>query len=1198
MLNVRILGPIEAWTETRRLELGGPRQVALFSLLVLHANRPSSTDALVESLWRSDRVATGKHRLQMAIARLRRTLEPTLGAGEPRLRTVSGGYVLALAPGELDAEAFEARIGDGLRALHAGEVERAAELLCDALALWRGPPLAEVAFEDFAQAEIRRLEELRLVAVEGRIDAELRQGNYAQLVSELEALTVQHPTRERLGGQLMLALYRSGRQAEALEVYQRTRRRLAEELGLEPGPALKQLQARILEQAPALDQTETASRTRPAAHAHPRARAGAGGTVLFPAALKIEIGEEAFVGRVDALTRLGQRYALADARREQFVLLCGEPGIGKTRLASEFALDAHRRGAIVLYGRSDAEPLVPYQPFIIAIEHYIAQCGNGEFTNELEHELRELGRLIPSLRRHMPTLLEPLPVEPELRRYRMFDAVTRVLAFVATDRTAVLILDDLHWADTATALLLRHTLEQLYSVRLLILGTFRDSEICRSKELEELVAVSRPERGFERISLSGLDSAETAAFFAARRGRDATDDFILQLRYATGGNPLFMEETLKSFAEREPLDGRDVPSQGALRGIEIPERVTAVIGQRLLRVSENTRHVLGVASVIGAEFDLGLLDALIELPEDQIISSLEQAQVAGLVREIKGDIDRFSFAHALVREVLREQQSDSRRRRRHLRIGEALEVIAETSAVNPAELAYHFFESRHSDRGAKAFRYSLEAGNRAAESLAYEEAGEHYKRALGALEMQASPDESRRCEVLLACGLVQLRQGNPQARVTFQEAADLARCHGSPEQLGRAALGFVSRYTEAGVVDDTGIALLREALDQLGDDPSALRAELIARLADSLHFAPQYEETLPLSHTAVVMAREVGDTHALVAALVSRHSALLHIAHLDERLTLGQELLDLAERVGERELEALGHHWRIYDLLEAAEVESAQAEHRALIELARELRQPLYDHFRVSWDVVWANNEGRIEEAKQLAEHSYELGKRAQARDAETVYWAQVVALARREHRLSDFVFTVRSAFEHNPALLAWRAVLPLAHLAAGNPQEAAEEFDWLAHDDFSRVPKDMFWFTCVCVLAETSALLHDTARARVLYQMLLPYKDRTVQVTRAACWGSCERFLGLLAAGTAQWDLAVSHFESAIAKNATGGLPGAASLVQRDYAEMLFARRADDDMHRATGLFREALQAAQRAGMSQLAAFVMTRIHAIERER
>jgi DNA-binding SARP family transcriptional activator/tetratricopeptide (TPR) repeat protein len=1178
-LAIRLCGALRVSRGNSDVDLSKTARQGRLALayLVLNRDRAVTREELMEHIWADPDPQRVAGSLTQTLSRLRKAL------GRETLERLPSGAVRLRGPLGVDIEDAQTTLREARDACRVGAWESVWQTSKQVLAETGGEVLAGDDAE-WLEPVRRHVTDLRVEALELHATAALRMGAPGDAEEAARSAIETAETRESAWALLIEAQAARGDVALATETFHDFRARLREVYGLTPSRELIDLHSRVVEGG--------------FAHEAPsRGAADGDGAVAFPPALTIESGEEAFIGRDDAMTRLLERYSLAVAARRQFVLLCGEPGIGKTRLASEFARHAHREGAIVLYGRSDAESLVPYQPFITAIEHYIAECGHGDFARELEFELRELGRLIPGLRRHMPTLLEPPHVEPELRRYRMFDAVSRVVAFVARNRPAVLILDDLHWADTSTALLVRHTVQQLHSVRLMIVGTFRDSEACRSDDLAELIASSRPERGFERISLSGFDPSETAAFVVARQGGDATDGFIRQLRYATDGNPFFMEETLKSLSEAE-LSGGDVVPERVLSDIEVPQRVNAVIAQRLLRLTDNTRQALAVASVVGADFRLALLEALIEQPAEQIISSLEEAEAAGLVREIKDDIDRFSFSHALVREVLREQQSDSRRRRRHQRIGEALEVIAETSAVNPAELAYHFFESRHSDRGAKAFRYSVEAGDRAAESLAHEEAAEHYKRALRALEMQASPDESRRCEVLLALGRVELRQGDPESRLTFEQAADLARRQGLPEHLGHAALGFASRYTEAGVVDDPGIAMLREALDQLGEEPSALRAELIARLADSLHFAPEHEETIPLSHTAMVLAREVDDTHALVAALVSRHAALLHIAHLDERLALSQELLDLAERVGERELEALGHHWRIYDLLEAAEVEAARAEHRALAKLAKELRQPLYDHLTVGWDVVWANMAGRIKEAERFAEESYELGKRAQARDAETVYWAQVVALRRREHRLSDFVSTVQSAAEQHPALMAWRAVLPLAHLAAGKTKEAVEEFEWLAHDDFSRVPRDMFWFTCVCVLAETCALIRDTARASVLYEMLLPYKDRNVQVTRAACWGSCERFLGLLAAAGTQWEAASGHYEEAIAKNTAGGLPGGVSLVQRDYAEMLVARRADGDLDRARDLFRENLRAAEAAGMRQLTAYILTRIQAIERER
>jgi DNA-binding SARP family transcriptional activator/tetratricopeptide (TPR) repeat protein len=1142
-----------------------------FAYLVLHRDRAITREALMDRVWIDPDPQRVGASLSQTLSRLRNAL------GRENLERLPGGAVRLRGEFRVDVETAEAELREGRQACESGAWAASRAASDRVLADLAGEVLAGDEAE-WLEPVRRSVAELRVEALELRATAALHMGATSDAELAARSAAEAAGTRESACALVMRAQAAQGDVARATTTFHAFQANLRE-YGLTPSRQLIDLHRRLVDGEPA-HMTGTA------------AAAGQEQPLAFPPALSIESGEDAFVGREHVLSRLRERYAQAEAGTRQFVLLAGEPGIGKTRLASEFAREAHAGGASVLYGRSDAESLVPYQPFTTAIEHYIAHRGHREFARELDLELRELSRLIPDLRGSLPAPPEPVPVEPEMKQFRLFEAVSRVLASIARDRPTVLILDDMHWADTSTALLVRHIMQQIAGVRLLIIGTFRDDEACRSDNLAELLARMQPKPAFEQLALEGLDRAETAAFINARQGWDASDGFIRQLRYATDGNPLFIEETLKSLAEGGLTDDGEGVSEQALSPIEVPERVNGVIARRLLRLSATTRRLLAVASVLGAEFQLGLLARLCERSEDEVIAELEEATAAGLVRESE-QVFRYAFSHALVREVLREQQSESRRVRLHHKIGEALE--ARDDSANPAELAHHFFESRDVDRGAKAFRYAIEAGDRAAQSLAHEEAATQFRRALVVLEMQATAAEQSRCDVLLALGQVELRQGDAAARNSFEQAAALARRAGLPERLGRAALGFASRYTEAGVVDEPGIALLREALGRLGPEASALRAELMARLADNLHFAAGRDEIAVLSDAALVMARQVGDTHALVVALESRHAALLHIEHLDERLRLSQELLELADRVGERELKALGHHWRIYDLLEAGDVESAKHEHRALLVLADELRQPLYQHFAVGWEVVWALMGGEVSRVERLAQESYELGLRAQARDAETVYRGQMIALRRRELRLPEFISTVQSAVEQHPAITAWRAVLPLARLAAGKRDEAIEEFEQLASDDFGGVRRDMFWFTSVCVLAETCALICDSARAAVLYRMLLPYRDRDVQVTQAVCWGSSERFLGLLATAMSQWERATEHFESAITKNRSRSNPAAASMVQRDYAEMLAARGLPGDVGRALALYGESLRAAEEAEMSGLSGLIRARMQAIE---
>jgi predicted ATPase/DNA-binding SARP family transcriptional activator len=324
MLSVRVLGPIEGWAETRQVRLRGPRQLALFALLALNANHAVASDTLIDALWGEARQGAGKN-LQMTVARIRKALSDAGVDAENTLRTVGGGYLLAIAANQLDHERFAQLVTAGQRALDDDEPARAEALLGDALALWRGPPLSEVGFDDFAQAEIRRLEELRLHAIEARADARLLLGRHAELVGELNGLVVQHPGRERLAGQLMLALYRCGRQSDALDLYQRVRVHLLDEVGLAPGPALQQLQQRVLDQDPSLisprrPPSDTAA-TRTSSTGDPREDSN------LPAPSTILIGRERDIESVSELLEAQSR----------LVTLTGSGGVGKTRLAIETA---------------------------------------------------------------------------------------------------------------------------------------------------------------------------------------------------------------------------------------------------------------------------------------------------------------------------------------------------------------------------------------------------------------------------------------------------------------------------------------------------------------------------------------------------------------------------------------------------------------------------------------------------------------------------------------------------------------------------------------------------------------------------------------------------------------------------------------------------------------------------------------------
>lgn len=869
--------------------------------------------------------------------------------------------------------------------------------------------------------------------------------------------------------------------------------------------------------------------------------------IPLPPALSVETGQGPFVGRATDLAKLDARFAAADEGRRQFVLVAGEPGIGKTRLATELARRAHREGATVLYGRNDPESLVPYQPFIAALAHYVGHREELSLPPELTVELSELARFVPGLRRH--TRDESLAEDADTRRYRLFEGVTRLLAHAARERPIVLLLDDLHWADPSTTLLLGHLLHDAAPMRLLVVGTARTFD-------NELMTRLRRQPSFERIDLTGLTPDETRALVARE---DVSSQFVTRLTEETDGNPFFIQETLRSLPAYE---------ERALSTIAVPEGVKELISRRLAGLTPTTNHVLSVASVVGRQFDLALLETLLDEPGERIIEALEEAAKAGLIREAD-ELDRFAYAHALVRETLYEAQSTSRRVRLHRRIGEALEAAGD---ANPAELAYHF----HEGRAPEAVPYALAAAEQATAALAYEEAAEHYRRADDGLQ------------TTLALGAAELRAGDPGARDTFARAAALAREADDADALAEAALGHSGRHAEIGVGDEATIALLEEALARHPDGLLSIR--LRARLVDQ--FGVSQERRLALSAEALELAHRLHDPRAQLVALEACHAALMHTDHLSERLRLSEELLELADEVGERELEALGHHWRIYDLLEAGRIEDARSAHRALSRRAAELRQPLYSHFAVGWEVVWAQMAGRVGDAERLAREAYELGRRAQARDAETIFTAQVLILRRREDGLSDYVAAIEGYVAQNPKLYAWRAILPMAHLMAGNTEAGVAQFRELSQDEFAAIPRDMFWFGAISLLGETCALIGDREQAAVLYRLLEPHAGKLVQISQAANLGSTHRFLALLSAALGDFDRAERHFERGLERNAACGLRPVVALMRREFAELLLARGDED---RARDVLHQTLREAEAGGMSQLISRVRTRLDELD---
>lgn len=682
-----VLGPVEARAAGRSVPLGGGRQLTLFAFLVLHANRAVSSDALIEAVWGPQREGAVK-RLQMAITRLRRSLEPLETDRQSLLRTVSGGYVLSIAPGELDAETFADRVRQGRHALEMDEPVRAAELLREALDLWRGPPLSEVAFEDFARTEIRRLEELRLVALEARLDADLQLGRHANLVAELEALLADQPTRERFAGQLMLALYRSARQGDALEVYQRTRAHLAEELGLEPGPALKALQAQILEQARELE--PPTDRDVQAQCDSPRTNLR---HVDSPRRHELERADPLsprFVGyarELDALEALLERTLRHSGG---VALLAGEAGMGKSRLADELASIARRRGARVLFGRSwEGGGAPPYWPWIQSLRAYVRECPPDQLIAQLGSGAADIARMMPELRELLPAIPDVQTTEFERARFQLFDAVSSFVQRAAVERPVVFVLDDLHAADETSLMLLSFLAGSVADSRVLLIGTYRDAGLPTSHPLgATLVELTRNRRCL-RLALRGLAHEDVAHLVELISGAAPAPRLVAAIHRMSEGNPLFVTELVRLLSAQRMLrelgPGDELPT---------PQGIGEVIARHAAMLSRDAQTTLAIASVIGREFDPNVVSEISDVASKSVRDQCDEAAGARLIEQSPDRAGCLRFAHALVRNTLYDQLPPAERARLHGAIGDALERRGSRMPDVPAsELAHHFLEA-------------------------------------------------------------------------------------------------------------------------------------------------------------------------------------------------------------------------------------------------------------------------------------------------------------------------------------------------------------------------------------------------------------------------------------------------------------------------------------------------------------------------
>ncbi|MHB8466066.1 MAG: ATP-binding protein [Acidimicrobiales bacterium] len=896
-----------------------------------------------------------------------------------------------------------------------------------------------------------------------------------------------------------------------------------------------------------------------------------------------------FVGRQRELDQLLVDWKAARDGRRTVSLLAGEPGIGKTRLAAELAAHAHEHGGVVLFGRCDEEPLTPYQPFVEALDHVIRHVSADELEALLGDTAPELVRLIPNLHERLPGITEAMRSEAETERYRVFEAVRSFLTALVRSTPLLLVLDDLHWADKPTLLLLQHLLRPGEELALHIVGTYRDTDLDRRHPLAATLADLRRQVGFERIALGGLVESDIDDFLDLITGQDAPPGFARLLKDQTEGNPFFIGEVLRHLVESgavSVVDGQWTAG-GGVDALPIPEGVKEVIGRRLTRLSDEANQILGVAAVLGRDFDLDVLLRVADVDEESALTALDAAVGARLVVERVETMGQYHFVHALVRETLYEELSSARRSRLHRRAAVTLDELHGSDAQPPlAQLAYHYAEAAQAGDVDKAVAYARRAGQAALDVVAYEEAAGHFERALQVLDLAEGTDGKLRGELLISLGDARYRAGDRgAAQASFDGALTLARTASDADQFARAALGWTGEW-EPGTVRPEVVAHLEEALERLPASDSVIRAEVLGKLSQERYFDDDPTRARELATEAEAMARRVDDPTALAIALGAGMANYVPMQDTERWVAKLAEAVELAARGNDASAVNRARTALMWNLLELGDVARFDAELEVTEAFATALRAPVYAWAVPMWRATRAIMAGQLTRGEELSVEAVTIGQQCDSAASLQMFGVQFYSIRREQGRLAETESGVRSMVEQYPAVPAWRTALALVLAETGRPDEARAELRPVAEVGVANIRRDGNWPIGISLLADVwDALGEPDPEASVAYELFLPFAHRFVNVGNAAdSYGSVHRTLGVFATLVERYDAAERHFLAGIDADARTDGQRCVVRGQWQYAKMLVRRGAAGDRERADGIAEDGLATAERLGLTAAA--------------
>jgi eukaryotic-like serine/threonine-protein kinase len=893
-----------------------------------------------------------------------------------------------------------------------------------------------------------------------------------------------------------------------------------------------------------------------------------------------------FVGRTEELD--GMKAVIEDglAGRGGTIVLIGEPGSGKTATAEQLLTYSRLRGAQVVRGHGyEGEGAPAYWPWVQVLRELTEQQLPSDLSSWMGAGAPVIAQLDPVIAARLPAVPLCEPLEPAQARFRLFDSVTAYLKYLSSRRPLVVFSDDLHWADSASLLLIQFLAREIRNSPLLLVVTLRDMQFERGHPLAQTLAALSTLPGHHRVVLGGLSESEVGRFIEITVGLRPPTSLVEAVYAETEGNPFFVKEVLRLLVTTEQLE--DLGSDKWR--IALPEGVRDVVNRRLAGLSADTIQALSVASVVGREFELATVRESLEHPLGlSVLELLEEAMAARLIQEVPQSRGRYRFSHALIRETLYASISVWRRLHLHRRVGETLEKLypAEVDA-RVAELAHHFVQAIALGDAEKAIAYAVRAAERSDALLAYEEAANQYAAALRAIDAQSTPDRRRRCDLLLARAEAEAKAGlSGVARDSFLEAATLAREAEFADALARAALGLgfgaaADRASFSGFVDELQVALLREAIARIGEGSDAVRARLIAQLALAMYRSPVERTTL--SEEAVMLARRSGDASAHLAALFSRCVSLLGFDRSEERLDLAREIVEVAERVGDKEMSLRGRYRCLRELMEMGDIAGVEREIGVYAHLAERVRQPRHSWYVQFCRASLALLRGQFDQCERLTADARAIGRRAQ--DSNVTIYCGILAhtadwLRGRFEQCAKLLEELIAAY---PAVSANnRVILARMYCFMDRVDEARREFEGLAANGFDDAPVDGGRLAYICSLATTCSWLRDQRRAEQLYRLIEPFRRRNVLAGNAAVFGGpVAQYLAGLAAVLGRWETAENLYREADARNETMGSRPWQAMALCGQARMFLVRRRPEDEGRAHEVLKRANSIGKELGMA-----------------